>query len=323
MLPAKINSQSVFEITIYGVAAAPLFQMRGQGSVVAVFDNSFYIDMGGRLVCIVDDDLPASPLNICISWPRSLSWLACGLKCGDRVSVAGRSILVGQSFQFNGSHAQIWRPPASPKDWNQNTLCRGLIALMKAFQLQAPARSFARFMLQRSEQQPLNNFYTEFREQLKAIRGTTITISHVPAAANRLQELVGLGEGLTPSGDDFIGGILIALVGAGHQESADYIYSTIMPVARQRTNSISVAHLDCASQGLTSLPLHHLLNAVLCGRSIEVGQSAKDINQIGHTSGWDIAAGMLFALEGIAKQSDSAFSCESRSQKTRPTTFRS
>ena len=304
MLPATINSQSVFEITNYGLAAEPLFQMRKQGSVVAVFDNSFYIETSGCLVCIVRDDLPAGPLNVSASWPKSLSWSACGLKRGDRASVADRSIFVGRSFQFDGSRAQIWRPPSSPKNWNQHTLRQGIIALTKVLQLQAPARSFARLMLQWSEHEQLNNFDAKVRQQLKAIRGTSITTCDMPEAANRLQKFIGLGGGLTPSGDDFIGGMLIALVGAGHQKAADDICETIMPVARKRSNRISVAHLDCASQGVASLPLHHLLNAVLCGRSTEVARLAKDINQIGHTSGWDIAAGMLFALEDIANHSD-------------------
>ena len=304
MLPATINSQSVFEITSCGVAAAPLFQTRCSGSVIAVFDNSFYVDVGGHMACIVGDAAPPGPLNVSASWPEQLSWLACGLKRGDRVSVVGRSIIIGQSYRFNSSFARIWRPPPTPKNWNRDTLRQGLNALTEVFQLQAPAPSFARLMLEADKQGKLNEVDTIVRERLSAIRGTTVTNGDVGGAANRLQKLIGLGEGLTPSGDDFIGGMLIALVRAGHHEAAKNIYSTIMPAARERTNRISLAHLDCAAQGLASLPLHHLLNAVLNGNDVEVAQLANDINQIGHTSGWDIAAGMAFALESIANQSD-------------------
>ncbi len=105
--------------------------------------------------------------------------------------------------------------------------------------------------------------------------------------------LIGLGPGLTPAGDDFVGGAMIALracgKNAGDGALADRIAAWALPLARTNTNRISRAHLECAAVGEGHQALHDYL----------ASGSERDLallRRIGHTSGIDAAAGALHAL---------------------------
>jgi len=119
--------------------------------------------------------------------------------------------------------------------------------------------------------------------------------------------LIGLGPGLTPAGDDFVGGAMIALRAFGDTESADRIAAWALPLAKANTNRISRAHLDCAAQSEG----HEALHDLLC--SFEEKHLAR-LARVGHTSGLDAAAGALLALKAVRKPgiSSSFPSSESR-----------
>ena len=111
--------------------------------------------------------------------------------------------------------------------------------------------------------------------------------------------LIGLGSGLTPAGDDFVGGAMIALRVAGRNAGdaalADRIAAWALPLAETNTGKISRAHLRCAAAGEGHEALHQLLNA-LHSRA-KSRQALKKLSLIGHTSGLDAAAGALHALK--------------------------
>lgn len=107
--------------------------------------------------------------------------------------------------------------------------------------------------------------------------------------------LVGMGNGLTPAGDDLIGGALIALRAVGQKRVAARLAKWALRLARSRTNRISLAHLQRAASGQGHEALHHALNAILAGqRNLEKELSA--LKRIGHTSGMDALSGALLAL---------------------------
>ena len=114
--------------------------------------------------------------------------------------------------------------------------------------------------------------------------------------------LLGLGEGLTPSGDDFLGGVLFGL---RQQECADFDETWIdwdvvrgwVADAAPLTNRISHAILSDLAEGHGPEPLHDLARETLRGGSREVvaGHAARVI-RIGNTSGWGLLAGFSAAL---------------------------
>jgi len=108
--------------------------------------------------------------------------------------------------------------------------------------------------------------------------------------------LLGLGPGLTPSGDDFLGGALIALFRIGREDLAHRLYRQIQPDLAQRTGPVSRALIAAAASGEGLESLHAALDAVLTGASESMDQKLGGIDRIGHCSGWDALAGAVTVL---------------------------
>jgi len=129
-------------------------------------------------------------------------------------------------------------------------------------------------------------------------------LTTVPPA---LESLIGLGPGLTPSGDDFLGGVMIALHAMDHGTAAERLAGWVLPLARERTSPISLAHLACAAQGEGSGALHEILLRIMGGegepeQSLALaswGECLDAVDAIGHTSGWDALAGIAATLATV------------------------
>lgn len=112
----------------------------------------------------------------------------------------------------------------------------------------------------------------------------------------KASSLVGLGTGLTPAGDDLIGGALIALRAVGSKATAKRLGTWALRLAKTRTNRISRAHLACAASGEGHEALHQALSAILAGRT-NLENELSALRRIGHTSGMDALSGALLVLD--------------------------
>ena len=111
------------------------------------------------------------------------------------------------------------------------------------------------------------------------------------------KKLVGLGHGLTPSGDDFLGGAMIALHAIGKGEICSLLWSKIGSYVAASTNSISLAHLRAASDGMGSDWIHRALSTIASGDVYAMDEPIAGIGRIGYSSGWDIVSGSIAVLD--------------------------
>jgi hypothetical protein len=115
-------------------------------------------------------------------------------------------------------------------------------------------------------------------------------------------KLIGLGPGLTPAGDDFVGGLLFALQQLGraypgrvHRDLA--CRNAFLERARRATSRISYVILCDLAHGHGPEPMHALLWALLHGEEpVRAMSATQAITRIGHTSGWDMLAGVLTGM---------------------------
>lgn len=125
--------------------------------------------------------------------------------------------------------------------------------------------------------------------------------------------LIGLGEGLTPSGDDFAGGLLFCIywlsrLYANHLPPVDRANSVEM--LSSRTNLISFTVLKDLASGQGVEPLHLWLDCVLAGRPVaQIRQQAARLIRIGHSTGWDLLSGALTGLLLTLRMSMHTRSC--------------
>jgi hypothetical protein len=116
-----------------------------------------------------------------------------------------------------------------------------------------------------------------------------------------VEALIGLGPGLTPSGDDLLIGYLAGLWCAARAKSepVQFISSlgeTIIHLST-KTNDISRTYLYHATRGQVSSRLANLAAAICRGENpehlLEIAEAAM---QVGHTSGMDAVTGLLIGL---------------------------
>ncbi|MEN8240670.1 MAG: DUF2877 domain-containing protein [Chloroflexota bacterium] len=109
--------------------------------------------------------------------------------------------------------------------------------------------------------------------------------------------LAGLGVGLTPSGDDFLVGVIYALWAVLRREEAVSTAESIWTGAARRTTSLSRAWLAAAVAGETGEPWHKFINAVIEQNEEKIMNATNEILLIGATSGADAICGFVQALK--------------------------
>lgn len=167
---------------------------------------------------------------------------------------------------------------------------------------------FAPLLAAREPAFPLSHRACAVREAVAAIHVQNPETFELAAS-----RLLGVGGGLTPSGDDVVGGMLFGLhvlnSAAGGDAAARRWQATglaILNRAERRTHAISAALLRDMASGQTYDALHDLANTIFQADASATHSEllahatahARAITAIGHSSGWDMLTGFLGSLTG-------------------------
>jgi hypothetical protein len=273
-----------------GFVACRHLQAGKAGRVTAAFERSVYVDFAGGFVCFAEAG--SGPLNGVLEEAAGRGRIGRLVGVGDPAAADAAGVHIGGRLFLSTERAATWRPPPPPR-WTPRSLARGLGGLESAVRgrragdglgVFAGGRAAARSRAARAAAAPV----ALLREWLvAAVRGEAVS------APPPVSALVGLGPGLTPAGDDFLGGAMIALHLVRAPEPAARLYGAI---AAEATDGISLAHLAAAAEGAGCAALHAALDGVLAGDLAEMPARAAALGRIGHTSGWDALAGAAVAL---------------------------
>ena len=231
------------------------------GTVCAVFRRSCYVAFAsGALVCLGDRSIGRGPLNARLARFEEA-------RLGDRLTIGV-------------TRARLWRPEQVPGP--------PLRAALDALRAAACGRTPA---------QGLGGRIAGLASPLVAHAGAALEALDRWLAGARLDDefdaLLGLGPGLTPSGDDYLGGVLVSLRAFGRAHDADTLWAAVAPQLGARTSRISAAHLAAAAEGEAHESLHACLSALAEGKVSGWRARLDRIASLGHCSGWDGLAGAL------------------------------
>ncbi|MEZ5594520.1 MAG: DUF2877 domain-containing protein [Gammaproteobacteria bacterium] len=278
---------------------------------LAVFRHSCYLQTPDQsIVCLLDDLNVPGPLHVLCRLPGNFDWTA-HLQPGQQGVVSDTGILLNKLFFFYSQSTSIWQPPrlATPDPDTVQTALRCLQTYLAAGR--PPAEQAAQesglgvFILPL-----LRGTLAEFIPTTPVAAAATGGIQALHAwlyadarpdwvapdwvAPDSVIRLLGLGPGLTPSGDDFLVGLWVSLHALGWHTAANRLAAQIIPLAGNYTNLISLAHLRCAAQGQAAAPLHCLLQ-VLYTAPAAMPEAVAALTAVGHSSGWDSLAGIVLA----------------------------
>lgn len=110
--------------------------------------------------------------------------------------------------------------------------------------------------------------------------------------------LLGLGLGLTPSGDDLVGACLFARRLRGDTPAWQAAAENLTSAATVRSNTISAALFGDLARGAAYAPLHEFAAAMAGADQHELLSAARALCAIGHSSGWDMLTGSMLGAGG-------------------------
>jgi hypothetical protein len=112
--------------------------------------------------------------------------------------------------------------------------------------------------------------------------------------------LAGLGPGLTPSGDDFLAGVMLGLHAQPLVEDFKAsLCGSLFKAAEGRTTRLSLAFLQAARDGMADERWHRLLAALNSGEKQAILIAARTALNYGETSGLDMVCGFLWLCNTI------------------------
>jgi hypothetical protein len=273
--------------------------------VEAVFRSSFYVRFCDGWACIGNDALGRGPLNVpCRGTPQD--WRSV-VRPGSPASVrCGELRVSGHVIAFHD--APVWTPgPGSASTCT--SWADGLDLLSRALPAKLPEGGLAALVRQ------------------QAVAGTLVEKAAWPAAQalarwaalphedgteppfKAVCALLGLGPGLTPSGDDFLAGFMVALRAVG-QVGRSSALSQVISENVGLTSPLSAAHLRAAARCGLSEDLDDLLAAILAGDGAAIEANVHGLLRASpHHSPWDVLAGITAALRGLVQRSGCQLEC--------------
>ncbi len=249
-------------------------------------------------------------MNLLLDLPPGTSFETIGLQKGDPLCKAGDSLGLGPLRILLGE-ADIWRPS------------KPVVTTMSPERLQGRLRALLSGLKSRPDPPGLGPLTDLDASQGKPTLLPPLAARALPSARAfgeglihrdvfKLQEgvrgLIGLGPGLTPAGDDFLGGWLTVLrsteeFGGFSTQELDQTALEIQALAKGKTPLISEALLRCALAGDSSESIHHLLNQVLSESATPTPENlahwVQEVIKQGHSSGWDALAGIVWGIRSL------------------------
>lgn len=248
----------------------------------------------GRLVTLACSDSDDAPGTV-IAAVRG--WRGFGLQAGGTARYADGMIVLGDVAVIALEHARPWhcRLPSFAPDQN---LLRSNLALAQDYLAQhgtgialqtsaekAPAKSHAGGF-----DPVLVRIFQHAAQQLwlALVRGD------LSLAQEHACQLVGLGPGLTPAGDDFLMGLLAVLnIPGSPAYDLRQLGDAVVESAALRTHAISLAGLHHAASGRVTARVVRLCEALMQDSPTTMRAALQHVLQMGSSSGTDMATGVL------------------------------
>ncbi|MBM3126449.1 MAG: DUF2877 domain-containing protein [Chloroflexi bacterium] len=299
---AQLGMQPSSVFTQLGTTARECLTDGQRGGVLAVFSKVIYLlTEADELFWITTGDALMHRRCAKISAPLP------GLVAGSRFHVQNHRLTVDPDFIFDFDSASAWNAPRPTHFLDSSALPDRILSFFSHLDL-SQAKGFGTFIpsiLSLAKNETLNSFSESFDPILRAAQPLVMDMSracleHQPMQIPSIAEkLIGLGAGLTPSGDDLLGGFLFAI----HHLEASYPdlnltdYKLQVESNRSKTPLISFTLLKDHAGGHAIEPLHHILNGILSSESFEsISPPVLQLTEIGHSTGWDLLTGLLTGL---------------------------
>ncbi len=287
-----------YQIRQFSLYAEGILKHLTSGTIHSVYRRTINLTDGKQILSLQAEGSPLSPISL-ISGLSAEDMDALHIRSGDPVHFTGDGFTLPGSFEardaahhFTCANARRYDLKLSgPLD---NTARLSLASAIRTALSYTSTGGFALlFSEKETETDDLSLILFAARNYILHCNELCLRRDYREAALT-LSRLLGLGIGLTPSGDDFLCGVLAGLHLAGKDGHSFTQFLRSMIAARlSDTIDISAAFLSCALENQFSLPV----NSLCCPLTPE--EILSSFEEIGHSSGTDTLCGILWSLRHI------------------------
>jgi uncharacterized protein DUF2877 len=242
-----------------------------QPRILHIFDRTCnLINEHGEVLSIVTPQIGNGPFNLVVE--DEVLFSNC-LTLESQIAISANRLILGNLTIYTAD-SKLWSPRP---DWE------------KLHAHQDP-------VLNQLTQLPMINDQPSLPISLLSTLATSIAIADLSASLTAAQKLTGLGIGLTPAGDDFILGAILAARIIHPIEIASVLAEGIANTCAPLTTSLSAAWLRSAGRGDAGILWHQFFEALTSSSPVEIQTAMDRILAIGETSGADALAGFIGTL---------------------------
>ncbi|NNJ31549.1 DUF2877 domain-containing protein [Lacrimispora defluvii] len=283
-----------FNITTIGSYAMEILNTVSEGRIHSVYRKTINIQLGDYLLALQAASSPISPVSLITELDAaSMETLPVSPDLKVKVSQGVLTIYGSVSvINFNFLESDLFESKLISKS---HQLTRDTL---KSVLDHSNSGGFCNIFASSCVKDQDNNLGAELitraaKNHLTACN-TFMQTADYEKATEELVSLIGLGVGLTPSGDDFLCGVLAGLILTGNSDQT--FTSTLkerIGASLNNTNDISRTFLRCALSSHFSKPIKDLVFPA----------TAEDIHAwfeaVGHSSGFDSLCGIYYVYTMI------------------------
>lgn len=259
--------------------------LTNEAVLLGMFERAVNLLIGESVIALVLPELQNGAFHIVVPFLPNLRTSALWIK------KLPEGLQIGDTLLQVSATSKIWEPKP---DWEAVNISSDTIQIIKVVALEE--------MLEKEQfdASPFGEVFKGKGVPLLAELSQAVWSTNQTQVTTAVSKIAGLGPGLTPSGDDFLSGLMLAIYAL--KQSPDSLAAAeqcrrIYEAAAGRTTRLSRAFLQSAARGYCDERWHTFLRAVSGRDENAVRDSVHRILSFGATSGMDMLSGFLWMFE--------------------------
>ncbi len=297
------SSQRLIRAESVGSQVGPLLAGPARWRIARVYRHCFYcLGDNDEVICIGDTSIDRGPFTIICSG-RAVT--AAAALAGNRdIPSQNGAILLDDGIVIDTTGSKLWLADFNGCAGSWIVPDKALSILVETAADRAPLQSLGILVPALCDRAPGDDkesaataaLHQRLLQIINVVRRED-AFDDPERLASLLNPLIGLGYGLTPSGDDFCAGCVLSLVAVGKPEQATVLATRLFETAQHRTTVISLAFYRALAASWLSESQARLLGCFATQQMSDLGDALRSVCRHGATSGWDMLAGFTFGID--------------------------
>lgn len=295
--PIQNSKTRYLQASNIGSKACELVHSQDNGTIFGVNSRGIFIRTHSRWLIFISSERFPGPLSINVHDLQEVMHI---LSPGDQVDIVSGNISLGENLVVSSRNLAAWHPDPRDGDGQTPEVIRERLVNASELSASSDISTGLSVLLPMLASIEANTprVVENLPRWIEAIYNLLIG-SNGYLLGEEFFDLLGAGPGLTPSGDDFTIGYLLALNRWGHllssPDNLSVINQQIVSAAYQKTTTLSANLIECAALGLADQRLINALDWLVAGTGHDIGV-IDDLLSWGSSSGGDVLVGFAAAL---------------------------